>query len=270
MKAILIIFPILLFLSSCENSEPMMPSEVEPKLLSKLSFDEGTFNKEETKLLSHKLVSINNTEGLNNSSCLEVAYIGNESGTERVVKELSLSSPVAEATLSFYVKFEEGFQFVKGGKLHGFGPIEKITGGNPIVQKGWSARMMFKENGTVQPYLYHQGMKGKFGEGQKTSEPYFATNTLHLVSMYMKVNSPATASNGVYELWIDGQKAASMENIQFRSEEGVGTLINSILFSTFLGGNDPSWAPKDAEGNFVTQKAWFDNISIYQGKQLQK
>lgn len=270
MKALILSLSLVLLVCSCENTLPELQNVEEPKLISKLSFDEDNFNKEEAKLISHNLISVNTTEGLNNSSCIEVSYVGNERGTERVVRALLLPKAIAEGTLSFYVKFEEGFQFVRGGKLHGFGPLDKITGGNPIIPTGWSARMMFMDKGTVKPYIYHQKMKGQYGEGEKTTEPYFSTGQYHLVSMYMKVNSPASASNGSYELWIDGQMTSKMENIQFRSAEGDGTLINNIMFNTFLGGSDPSWAPKDEEGNYITQKAWFDDISIFEGRQIAK
>lgn len=254
---------------SCQQNMIEETKEVAPKLVFELNFDEDTFTKEESRLITHELIEISNNEGINNSKCIEVSYVGNEQGSKRVVRELQLPSSLTEATLNFSVKFQKGFQFVKGGKLHGFGPLETITGGNTIVPKGWSARMMFKENGTVQPYIYHQGMKGQFGEGQKTAQAHFSTDRYHTVSMYMKINQPASASNGVFELWIDGTKASFMENIQFRSDEGDGTLITSMLFSTFLGGNDPSWAPKDQNGNYVTQIAWFDDFSIYQGKKLE-
>lgn len=264
---ILFFFVILIF-NSCEQKVIEEIKEVAPELVFELNFEKDTFTKEESRLISHELIGISGNKGLNNSKCLEVSYVGNEQGTKRIVRELLLPKPLTEATLNFSVKFEKGFQFVKGGKLHGFGPLETITGGNPIVPKGWSARMMFKENGTVQPYIYHQGMKGKFGEGQKTSKPYFTTDQYHTVSMYMKINQPASANNGVFELWIDGTRTSIMKNMKFRSEEGDGTLITSMLFSTFLGGNDPTWAPKDQNGNYVIQKAWFDDISIFKGRKL--
>ena len=40
------------------------------------------------------------------------------------------------------------------------------------------------------------------------------------------------------------------------------------MFSTFHGGHSPSWAPKDGNGDYITVRAWFDNIAVYPGKHV--
>jgi len=37
------------------------------------------------------------------------------------------------------------------------------------------------------------------------------------------------------------------------------------MISTFHGGHDPSWAPKDADGTFTTVHARFDDFKVMAG-----
>jgi hypothetical protein len=39
--------------------------------------------------------------------------------------------------------FDQDWQWVLGGKLHGLGPEQPITGGNERLPTGWSARVTF-------------------------------------------------------------------------------------------------------------------------------
>lgn len=66
---------------------------------------------------SHREVVEN--EGVNGSQALKVTYEGGERGSERVTARLKLGERGPEYTLNYDVKFDEDFQFVKGGKLHG-------------------------------------------------------------------------------------------------------------------------------------------------------
>ena len=56
------------------------------------------------------------------------------------------------------------------------------------------------------------------------------------------------------EAWFDGRKVLSLENLMYRKTSDIG--INLFYFSTFFGGNDPSWAPA------ADQVVSFDNFRI--------
>ncbi|MBK7963279.1 MAG: hypothetical protein IPK04_20090 [Bdellovibrionales bacterium] len=43
-----------------------------------------------------------------------------------------------EYTLNYRVYFENGFDFKKGGKLPGLGPLVHVTGCRPEAPKKWS------------------------------------------------------------------------------------------------------------------------------------
>ncbi|MCB8889547.1 polysaccharide lyase [Vreelandella malpeensis] len=68
--------------------------------------------------------------------------------------------PAEQYELAFWVRFCEEFDFARGGKLHGLGHASPVTGGNEITAKGWSARLMFRRDGGVKTYVYHQDMVG--------------------------------------------------------------------------------------------------------------
>ncbi|MEQ8553408.1 MAG: hypothetical protein RIC06_22420 [Cyclobacteriaceae bacterium] len=255
---------------ACEEPGVIEDPEIEPNLVMKLTFDSTAYTTEEKILMNHELVDLVENEGTNSSNGIRVNYVGDDRGSKRIVQNIRLPRALTEATLNFEVKFEEGFRFVKGGKLNGLGPIEKVTGGDPIHPNGWSARIMFKESGKVTPYIYHQDMKGQYGEGNTTSDPVFTPGTWQKVAIYMKINKPADASNGVFQLWIDNELVSEMTGLKYRGNEGSGTLINYILFSTFHGGSNPDWAPKDQDGNYTIEKALFDDIYLYEGKLIRE
>ncbi len=250
----------------CEEPNVFEEPEIEPNLVMELTFDSPEYSTEEKILMNHELIELAENEGTNSSKGIRVNYVGDDRGSKRIVQNIRLPRALTEATLNFKVKFDDGFRFVKGGKLNGLGPLEKVTGGNPIHPNGWSARIMFKESGKVAPYIYHQDMKGQFGEGNTTSDPVFIPGMWHKVAIYMKINNPADTNNGEFQVWIDNELVSEMSGLKYRGNEGSSTLINYILFSTFHGGSNPDWAPKDQDGNYTIEKAWFDDIYLYEGK----
>jgi hypothetical protein len=185
------------------------------------------------------------------------------------VTHLFLPEPGYECSLNYDERFDKDFQFVKGGKLLGLGPERHITGGRPIVPEGWSARVTFKEGGAARLYTYHQDQPGQYGDRLPVEEPfYFQQDQYYAVSLHVRVNESADAANGFSRLYVDGDLVDSHEGLRFRREDSDASLINKFMFSSFHGGHEPEWAPRDAEGNFTTVHAVFDNISVYEGERV--
>ncbi len=206
-------------------------------------------------------------EGKEGSDAIRVAYEGYERGSKRVVFRYPLKKKVTRATLAFDVKFENDFQWTQGGKLHGLGPAKPITGGNTRVPHGWSARMMFKEEGKISTYLYDQDLTKKWGVGDKTPSSVFKTGQWHQVVMQVTLNDPGLA-NGSATVFVDGENVVQTEKVTFRGKGGENTMIQAFLFSTFHGGNQPKWTPVDAEGNPTTVHALYDNFMVLEGIHL--
>jgi hypothetical protein len=88
------------------------------------------------------------------------------------------------------------------------------------------------------------------------------------VSLHVRVNDPPEASNGFSRLYVDGRLIEQHENLRLRGAGGDATLVNKFMFSSFHGGHRPENAPRDADGNYTTVYATFDNISVYEGEHI--
>ncbi len=159
---------------------------------------------------------------------------------------IQFDKPIPKSTdyyLDYYVKFADGFDFVKGGKLPGLtSGGEKYTGGShPTKGEGWSARFMWSEGNKIIVYFYHMDMKGRWGDVIYTNK-VFTTGKWHRISQHLKMNS-GKKFNGIMEVWVDGEKVVDNQKVRYRLAP-LGE-IDSFYFSTFHGGNTKDWAPKN-------------------------
>lgn len=149
-----------------------------------------------------------------------------------------------EYYLDYYMKFEEGFDFQKGGKLPGLTSGGALwTGGtHPENGEGWSARYMWLDNGRMVVYLYYVDMPGAYGEPIELNMR-FVPGKWYRLTQRIKLNDVYTPGNGngVIQVWVDGVEVVNREDLRLRFE-GQG-FIDSFYFSTFFGGADASWAP---------------------------
>ena len=230
----------------------------------KIDFDDAKKSKSYNAILNIRNIEIAPNEGVSGSTGIKANYVGYEKGSQRMVRSIILPETYTEATLNYAVKFDKDFQFPLGGKLHGLGPLKPLTGGRSMRKDGWSARITFSRNG-VASYAYHQNLKGKYGEGKRSPTFSFTKGVYYDMAIYVKINTPASASNGEVLIYANGKEIVSNKGLQFRGIEGKNTEINSFLFSTFHGGSSPEFAPKDSHGNYKTVVAWFDNFEVYKG-----
>jgi hypothetical protein len=169
--------------------------------------------------------------------------------------------PRDECYVRYYIRFDPGFDFVKGGKLPGLVGGNANTGGHkPNGRDGWSARLMWRPGGKVVQYVYHPDQKGVWGDDfdwMKDGEPcHFKPGVWHCVESYMKLNTPGQ-HDGIIRSWLDGEKVLEISTLRFRD---VGDLkIDGFYFSTFFGGGDVSWAPEK------DQYAQFDDFVLASG-----
>jgi hypothetical protein len=197
--------------------------------------------------------------GPDGSKCLRFAYEPTDAGSNRLTAKIPLP-PAEEYTLRYKLMFEEGFEFVKGGKLPGFGPENTTTGCADEQPDGWSTRNMWRRDGEFVNYSYEQNRPNGCGRDYKDEgSPFrFQVGTYYTISQHVKVNTPGQA-DGIFETSVDGKLHASDKTVQFRAGGADGAVINSILFHTFFGGHDPSWAPSK------TVYARFDDVEVLPG-----
>jgi len=194
-----------------------------------------------------------------------------------------------EVTLVYSVKFENGFEWVIGGKLPGLaGGLARAGGqniGNYNMKNGFTARFMWHmletASGSKVPsmlsYIYHPGRAGTNGQFVYGSGPYmstekptlsfidhsndalfqFKTNKWYKIRQTIKANRPYK-SDGTMKVWINDKLASSFGNMKFIAD-GMHEKysVDRFLFSTFYGGGGPEYAPK------IDTHALFKGIKVY-------
>lgn len=158
-----------------------------------------------------------------------------------------------ELYVSYRVKFGNGFDFVKGGKIPGLAGGTMNTGANkPTGTDGWSARMMWRTGGEATQYVYHPDQPTLYGE-DFSWEKYFTPDVWHTVETRIVMNTPG-AHNGIIQSWFDGNLSLDLQNVRFRDVDSFA--IDGLRFETFFGGGDATWAPTKDE------YVYFDDVVI--------
>ncbi len=170
---------------------------------------------------------------------------------------LGVKADRPSAEVRYTVMFEEGFDFVKGGKLPGLcGGPKTITGGDKVTgAEGWSARIMWRKEGRAQAYVYHMNQPSKYGDEFDFPEDIrFIPGQPVQLRIRVTMNKPGQR-DGTLKVWwkaADREKEALVvdkSDMEWRSVASVGA--DSILFNTFHGGSDASWAPsRDCHARF--------------------
>ncbi|MEO1144816.1 MAG: polysaccharide lyase [Cyanobacteria bacterium J06638_22] len=151
--------------------------------------------------------------------------------------------------LRYQVRFSNNFDFVRGGKLPGLFGGNGASGGNiPNGTDGFSARLMWREDGNGEVYAYLPTSEN-FGTSIGRGNWQFRPGEWMTVEQEVILNQPGIA-DGRIRLWIDDALVVDASGLVFRT---VDTLrIDGIFFSTFFGGNDLSWAtPQDVYVDFA-------------------
>ncbi|KAM5545157.1 hypothetical protein V8D89_001268 [Ganoderma adspersum] len=182
----------------------------------------------------------------------------------------------AEVVFVYSVLFEEGFEFMKGGKLPGIyggagDSAYGCTGGRQNDRcRCFNLRLMWREEGAGELYTYlpqtdrnterlllvppksiqHADYGFSVGRGAFTFTPGQWTR----VTQRVKMNALGK-EDGEIEVYIDGQSVLHATGLVLRTNEGPDGHVQGLHMQTFFGGHTPDWvSPKD-------QRAWFANIS---------
>lgn len=162
-----------------------------------------------------------------------------------------------ELYLSYDVMFEEGFEFVLGGKLPGLYWGEFIGGGNiPDGYDGGSGRLMWHPDGEILNYTYHAGMTSAYGQVDRWGfgeRKYFVPGKWQNLEVRYVMNTPGVA-NGIIQAWLDGELVMDRRDFQFRNTGSM--TLSGLIVTTYFGGHTEKWAsPKD-------QHVFFDNFIV--------
>lgn len=158
-------------------------------------------------------------------------------------------APQTSARLSYYVRFSENFDFVKGGKLPGlFGGTGNNGGDIPNGTDGFSTRYMWRRGGQGEIYAYLPTSEDH-GTSIDRGAWNFRPGVWHHIEQQVTLNQPGR-SDGQVRVWFDGVAVAHEGGLNFRSTDSLR--LNGLFFSTFFGGGDPSWAtPRNVHADFA-------------------
>lgn len=144
------------------------------------------------------------------------------------------------ALIQYSVRFPENFDFVKGGKLPGlFGGIGNTGGKVPNGFDGFSVRLLWRKNGLGSVYAYLPSSH-KWGERIGKNEWSFRRGIWERITLLVSLNDVGI-NNGVIKVWLNDKKVIEVDDLLFRASSNLK--INGVLFSTFYGGNNASFAP---------------------------
>ncbi|KAI0063587.1 hypothetical protein BV25DRAFT_1824143 [Artomyces pyxidatus] len=180
--------------------------------------------------------------------------------------------PFQSMMISYEVAFDEGYDWVKGGKLPGLrgGPNpNNCSGGNQANGTNcFSTRLMWRKNGAGEVYAYiprpnnicnapNIQCNDQFGISMSRGSFTFQSGKWNHVTLLVRLNSPLDVANGQVNLYFNDVEAFSQNNLDFRSSDAI--TAGGMYFSTFFGGDDPSWAPPN------TTHTYFRNFQLFAG-----
>lgn len=143
---------------------------------------------------------------------------------------------------SYWVKFPENFDFVRGGKLPGIGSVAPRVGGvKPNGNDGWSVRVMWEKDGKPGQYVYHPDQPKNFGDFFPWDTPPLEKGKWHQIKTFVRLNTPGKR-NGVITTWLNGKQVLDKRDLRFRNSNNLQ--IERFLFAVFFGGTGAEWAPK--------------------------
>ncbi|ONH60526.1 hypothetical protein CcI49_10620 [Frankia sp. CcI49] len=158
--------------------------------------------------------------------------------------------PRDDVHLSYRVRFQEGFQFARGGKLPGLFGGDHVAGGHtPDGTNGFSTRYMWRAGGKGQVYAYLP-TSTDYGTTLGLGTWEFVPGRWAVVQQRVRLNTPGLADGSVV-VWVDGREVFRQDGMLFRTTPALR--IEGVFFSTFFGGDDLSWAsPINQYADFAT------------------
>jgi hypothetical protein len=162
---------------------------------------------------------------------------------------MPLPGPADVVDLTYQVRFPEGFDFVKGGKLPGlYGGAGNAGGDIPDGSDGFSTRYMWRADGAGEVYAYLPS-SAEHGTSLGRGCWSFPQGTWTTIRQRVQLNSTGQ-SDGRISVWQDDRLVLDRGGLQFRTDDALR--VDGLFFSTFFGGGDSSWAsPVDQHADFA-------------------
>lgn len=206
---------------------------------------------------------IDNSTSVSGTKSLRVTYPKNTFGPDINGFQLPLLvDPVDELYMSYWIRFSENFTWGTtnyGGKVPGIAGGDNCSGGEYCIgTNGFSCRFMWRTGGKIGLYLYDMTKECFYGEDHELlhangSNVYFVPGQWLHIAERVKINSSSTSSDGEIEVWVNGEQVLFLKNRKFVTN---GDKCDKLYLSSFHGGDDDTWCPKE------TCYIWYDDIKI--------
>ncbi|KAG0331147.1 hypothetical protein BG004_001801 [Podila humilis] len=201
--------------------------------------------------------------------------MGITGGAQFYAAPFGTKTQYSKMMVSYDVAFPNGFVWQNGGKLpgiYGGGPNEGCSGGDQATGASCiTMRMMWRNSGAGEVYAYVPAddsskfcqtpevqCNDQYGKSIGRGLIYFRPGQWTRLDMIMSLNEPAGSQNGLLEVYMNGNKVVSLDNIPYRTTGMVG--FQGIMFSSFFGGSDPSYATP------VDTNIYFRNMQLSVGE----
>lgn len=139
-----------------------------------------------------------------------------------------------EGCLVYELRFEDGFDFGRGGKLPGLAGGRDNTGCATRTDRGFSTRMMWGARGNAMFYAYFADRTTRCGTVMASGRAFFEPGRWHRYAQRVRLNRPGQA-DGVVEFWIDGVHIATLADLEIRAD--AAHRIDRVFVQTFFGGS---------------------------------
>jgi hypothetical protein len=186
------------------------------------------------------------------SSSSSYARLGHPVGGAEFKATLPDASDASSIFVSYWLKFDATFPWVRGGKLPGVCGGDCPSGGAFVSgEGGWSVRSMWRAGGAGELYAYILPARA-YGTEIGLGRWAFTPGTWHRIAEELILNG-AGQSDGIARVWYDADPSApptfEARGLTFRRDT---TSATTLFFSTFFGGHDGSWAtPVDTLVDFA-------------------
>ena len=182
----------------------------------------------------------------------------------------NLATDYDELYMTYEFEFANGFDFVLGGKMPGLSGRPGSTGShadgcNPQGQDGgFSCRMMFRPDGQLEGYFYHEDQPGSCGHQISFldgAENYkVRKGTRYLMEIRVIMNTTGNR-DGIVEVKINGVQVLRKANFRFSNNSSHG--INHKFIQMWHGGNSSSWAPSQDSVFFMNHMTISTSPLVY-------
>lgn len=245
--------------------------------MTKISFEKLDPGRYTEEMLQKQWPGVTNVKGIKEGRCQIVDIDGERALQVTFVKEklgptdggaswrYRFEKSFGEFTVEYKVMMAKDFIYKRGGKLPGLCGGSNPRGGtaNISTDKGFSARVMWRESGALEQYVYfaNQDAKKKYGtdlywKEEDETPACMIPGLWYTLKTYIKMNTPGKNDGGIIS-WLDDEKVLD-ESIALRNDYDLG--IDSFQFVTYFGGNDESWYPEKNE------KIYFKDFKFMEGK----